>query len=29
MEQMQVNIAVKKIKEVEFFINEKIELARS
>ena len=27
MEQIQVNIAVKKIKEVEFFVNEEIELA--
>lgn len=27
MEQTQVNIAVKKIKEVEFYINEEIELA--
>jgi hypothetical protein len=27
MEQMQVNIAVKKIKEVEFFVNEEIEIA--
>lgn len=27
MEQAQVNIAVKKIKEVEFFVNEEIELA--
>ena len=27
MEQTQVNIAIKKIKEVEFFINEEIELA--
>jgi hypothetical protein len=27
MEQIQVNIAVKKIKEVEFFVNEEVELA--
>lgn len=27
MEQTQVNIAVKKIKEIEFFVNEEIELA--